>query len=59
LANASLDVARDTWKVGLWVRNLTNKLYLVEAQEQYGFNSYEYGFGAPRTYGIRLSVSTK
>jgi len=59
LANASLDVARDKWKIGLWVRNLTNKRYLVEAQEQYGDNSYEYGFGAPRTYGIRLSVSTK
>lgn len=59
LANASLEVARDNWKVGLWVRNLTNKLYLVEAQEQYGFNSFEYGFGAPRTYGIRVSVSIR
>jgi iron complex outermembrane receptor protein len=59
VANASLDFARDKWKLGVWVRNLTNRLYLVEAQEQYGFNSYEYGFGAPRTFGVRLSVSMR
>lgn len=57
LANASIEAARDNWRVSVWVRNLTNKLYLVEAQEQYGFNSFEYGFGAPRTYGVRFSVS--
>lgn len=59
LANASLDVGRDRWKVGLWVRNLANRLYFVEAQEQYGFNSYEYGFGAPRTFGVKLTVTTR
>jgi iron complex outermembrane receptor protein len=54
--DASFGIVRDRWSLDLWGRNLTNRLYLVEAQEQYGFNSYEYGFGAPRTFGLRVSV---
>jgi iron complex outermembrane recepter protein len=55
--NASLDLERDNWTVGLWVRNLADKVYLIHAQEDYTDNSYDYGFGAPRTFGVRLSVS--
>ena len=57
VANASLDFTRDRWKVGAWVRNFTNKDYLVYAAEFYTNSVYRYSFGAPRTYGVTVAVS--
>ena len=61
IGNAYLDYNRDKWSVGLYIRNFTNKVYLNNATEQSGFgeSEYTYSYAAPRTFGLRATVSVK
>ena len=61
VGNAYLDYMRDKWSFGLYARNFTNKTYLNNATEQSGFgeSQYTYSYAAPRTFGLRASVSLK
>ncbi len=49
----SLGQANDRWAVSLWAKNLTDKLYRTSVIPFLGDESSLYG--APRTYGVRLS----
>jgi iron complex outermembrane receptor protein len=59
LANAYLAYSHDKWKMTLYGRNLTDKVYLTNAEEVTtgGAHYYRYGFGAPRTFGVRFDAS--
>jgi len=57
LANANLDLVRGNWRVGAWVRNIANHTYFNNMEEFYTNSTYVYGFGAPRTYGVRVAVT--
>jgi iron complex outermembrane recepter protein len=61
LLNSYLSYGRDTWKIGLYGRNLTNKGYLNYAQEftTGGAQQYSYSYGAPRVFGVRLEAHVK
>jgi iron complex outermembrane recepter protein len=63
LANAYLDLtggtSRAKWKVGAWIRNLANKVYFNNMEEFYTNNTYVYGYGAPRTFGVRIQVDVR
>jgi outer membrane receptor protein involved in Fe transport len=41
------------------VRNLENSTYLTFAGETGTAHGYEYAFGAPRTFGAKLTVKFK
>jgi iron complex outermembrane receptor protein len=59
LINAYLNYSRDQWQIGIFGRNLGDKLYLVDAEEYTppGAHAYRYGFGAPRTFGIHIEAA--
>jgi iron complex outermembrane receptor protein len=57
LANANLDLARDNWRVGAFIQNIANHTYFNNMEEFYTNNNYVYGYGAPRTYGVRVEVT--
>jgi iron complex outermembrane receptor protein len=63
LANAYLDLSgeasRAKWKVGAWIRNLTNKVYFNNMEEFYTNNDYVYSYGAPRTFGVRVQADVR
>ncbi len=59
IANLYLDLEHTNWRVGLFVRNLTDKFYFTNMQEYYTVNAYSYSFGAPRTFGMRIEYSTQ
>jgi iron complex outermembrane receptor protein len=59
LVNGYLDFARDNWKIGIWGRNLGDKVYFAHAQEFYTIGTYQYAYAAPRTFGIRFEVAMK
>jgi len=57
LGNANLDLAGGNWKIGAWVRNISNQRYFTNMQEYYTDSLYTYSYGAPRTFGVRVEVS--
>jgi len=61
VGNMYLDYRHDNWSVGLYCRNFTNTTYLTYAAEVTGGNSaeYDYGYGAPMTFGARFQVALK
>ncbi len=61
LLNSYITYKRDTWSVGLYGRNLANKVYLNYGQEQAtgGATQYNYSFGAPRVFGVRFEAHVK
>ncbi|PLS69823.1 TonB-dependent receptor, partial [Salmonella enterica] len=52
-ARIGLGRADERWAVTLWAKNLTNKLYRTSVIPFLGDEASLYG--APRTYGVRLS----
>jgi len=56
--NASLTYEPEDakWNLQLWVRNLSNRTVLTDAEDSKFSNSYRYAFAAPRTFGVKLSV---
>lgn len=45
----------DDWKIGLWLRNLTDESYRSEGFNQFGLSGDSYHFyGQPRSYGVSL-----
>lgn len=59
IGNLSLEYKRpgSRWTVQGYVRNLTNRVVLVDAEEVYNANFKEYSFGPPRTFGVRISAN--
>jgi len=59
LLNAYFGYSQEKWKVNIFGRNLTDKVYLVDAAEitTGGAHTYRYGFGAPRTFGVHFETS--
>jgi len=59
LSDATLVYAspNDRYEVQGYVHNLENTTYLTYAAEEGTVHGYEYSFGAPRTYGIKLTVN--
>ena len=57
LANAYLSLSRGSWTVGAYVRNLANHTYFNNMEEFYTNGAYVYGFGTPRTYGVRMTYN--
>jgi len=49
----------DRYEVEAYVRNLENSTYLTFAAETGTAHGYEYAFGAPRTFGAKLTVKFK
>jgi iron complex outermembrane receptor protein len=61
VGNMYADYKHDNWSVGLFCRNFTDRTYLTYAAEATGGNSaeYDYGYGAPLTFGVRFQVALK
>ena len=61
VGNAYLNYTAAKYSFGLYARNFTNRLYFTSAAESSGFGEgeYAYSFGAPRTFGVRMSVMMK
>jgi len=59
LLNAYFGYSQEKWRVNIFGRNLTDKVYLVDAAEVTtgGAHTYRYGFGAPRTFGVHFEAS--
>lgn len=55
LTDAYLNLSRGDWTLGGYVRNLSNHTYFNNMEEFYTNGDYVYGFGAPRTYGFRIT----
>jgi iron complex outermembrane receptor protein len=49
----------DRYEVQAYVHNLENSTYLTFAAEEGTVSGYEYTFGAPRTFGVKLTVRFK
>ena len=47
------------YSVQAYVHNLENSVYFTNAGESGTANAYQYAFGAPRTFGVKLSVNFK
>ena len=45
------------WNLQFWVRNLTDRTVLTDAEDSQFSGSYRYTFAAPRTFGVKLSVN--
>jgi iron complex outermembrane recepter protein len=58
IGNARLSFAApaDRWGVALWVKNIADEDYFVGAFDLAGFGFDQLVVGAPRTYGLTLSV---
>lgn len=56
LTDVYLNLLRGHWTISGYVRNLSNHTYFSYMQENYTNGDYVYAFGAPRTYGVRVSV---
>lgn len=46
---------KSRWQISLWGKNLTNKIYYIDAQSSGGGNLAAVQWGDPRTYGATLS----
>jgi len=57
-ANASVAYEPEDgkWKLQFWVRNLTDRTVLTDAEDSQFSGSYRYTFAAPRTFGVKLST---
>lgn len=47
----------DGWDIGIWVKNLTDKVYRTAATNPLGFIPNADFYGAPRTFGVSFSRS--
>jgi len=58
LGNARLTYSREgsPWQVSVYVNNITDKAYFINAEENSYSNNYRYTFSAPRTFGGRVTV---
>lgn len=58
LLNARLDyknIGGTNFSAGVWVKNLTDKLYIAHRNNVIGLSGYDViSYGDPRTYGIDL-----
>jgi len=59
LINAFINYSRNSWKVGLYSRNLADKAYLNYAANVAagGATTTDYAFGTPRTFGVRAEMT--
>ncbi len=56
-ANITYSAPNDKWSIQAFVRNLTNSVVLTAANTSFANGTLIYQFGAPRTYGVRLSAN--
>lgn len=57
--NASISYQPDkgNWNAQLYVRNLSNRAVLIDAEEVYTGGFYLYNWAPPRTFGVRITAS--
>ena len=51
LTDFTLDFDKDDWTLQLYIRNLTDNVYITSARDGW------IGYGAPRTYGLRARMN--
>jgi iron complex outermembrane recepter protein len=61
LLNARLGFARENWELSAWVRNLTDKTYVVQTAQSNIFSALQDGtnqtyLGAERTFGVMIQA---
>ena len=55
VVDARVDLVDDDWRLGLWVRNLTDTLYATNRDERSVFGQFNVYYAAPRTFGFSAS----